>query len=157
MIIGTQNRDISGTHDFGGHDAVAIFALQSSEQDDVILPDVPQGPEQRIAVAGDAYVPGLSRQRRPANVPAGAAQSGFVGTFGDYHSHAEARDFHSPQQSIHGIRAGTWGRRRLQLTVESTARLTLKVPGIGKRESTITQQAGSGGEESGLRPVQNSP
>ena len=42
------------------------------------------------------------------NVPAGAPQSGFIGTFGYHHGHAQTRNFHSSQQATHRIRAGTW-------------------------------------------------
>ena len=73
MVIGTQNGDVGRAHDFGGDDAVTIFALQRGQQNNVILPDIAQRTEQRVAMASDAHVAGLARERRSANVARRAA------------------------------------------------------------------------------------
>ena len=68
---------VRGDH-FGRHDAVAIFAAQRSERDDVVALDVPQGPEKGVAVRRDSDVAGLPRERRACDVPGRAPQRRLV-------------------------------------------------------------------------------
>ena len=46
----------------GGHCAITVCAAQCGERDDVVLPDVSEGPEKCIAMPGDAKIPRLFRQ-----------------------------------------------------------------------------------------------
>ena len=63
---GTQHGDIVGPHDGGGDDAVTELTEQGGEGNHVVVADVSQWPEKRVAVSGNADVSLLSRKRRTA-------------------------------------------------------------------------------------------
>src|ERR1039458_1424741 len=51
---GSQHGDIVGPHDAGGDDAVTELAEQGGEGNHVVVADVSQWPEKRVAVPGNA-------------------------------------------------------------------------------------------------------
>src|ERR1035441_9268010 len=65
---GSQHGDIVGPHDAGGDDAVTELTEQRGEGNHVVVADVSQGPEKRVAVSGNADVTLLSRKRRTGDM-----------------------------------------------------------------------------------------
>jgi hypothetical protein len=53
------------------------------EHDVVTNLDIAQRPEERIAVAGNGYIPRLARKRRALDVPEADAKRAVVGTLKD--------------------------------------------------------------------------
>ena len=60
IFAGIQHFDGGWTHYLGGHHAIAVLAEQRGKRDNVVLPDVSQRPEERVAVPGNTYVSGPS-------------------------------------------------------------------------------------------------
>jgi len=87
-----QHRDSSRRHHSGRHDAVAVVAAQRGERDDVVLPDVSQGPEERVPMRGKSGVTRLARQCRAGNMADSTPQSVFARSFEDDRGQADALD-----------------------------------------------------------------
>ena len=84
----------------GGHCAITVCAAQCGERDDVVLPDVSEGPEKCIAMPGDAKIPRLSRQSRAGNMAHRAPQGSSASSFHDYRGKAETLGFNTTNQAV---------------------------------------------------------
>ena len=83
------------------------IAEQRGYGDDVVLPDVSQRPEKRVAVRGNTGVSRLSRQRRTGNMAGRAPKGSCARSFDDHHRNAQTRNIKKADHA--GIRCS---RRR---------------------------------------------
>jgi hypothetical protein len=97
---GIQHRDVAWLHHPRRHDAIAVVAGDSGERDEVVLPYVSQGPKKRIAVSGDAYVAGPSRQRRTGDMACRAPQGSGSGPLDHHRRKAQTLDLDPADQAI---------------------------------------------------------
>src|ERR1019366_2526028 len=157
-------------HDPGGHDAITELAEPRGERNDVVLADVSQWPEERVAVPGNAYVPRLSRQRRTGNMADRAPQGFGADSLHDDRRKAEARNFNAANQAAQGRRricGGSGGRgltypavRLLadgQQPLEFAPLSLLEYPGVHQNVRAIGQQQDAAGQQYALRPPRNPP
>src|ERR1039457_6724593 len=161
VYAGIQHPDIGWTYYLGGHDAITVLAEQRGERNDVVLPDVSQRPEKRVAVPGNANVPRLSRKRRAGNMASRAAQSESVHAFDDDYREAETRNLNAAKQAAgHGRRRGfrrSGGRNAtscaarflpvMQQLFEVAALPLLVEPAVRQNQPAITQHQDAGGAE----------
>src|SRR4051794_35426423 len=93
VVAGIKDGYVAGVNHLCGDDPVTVLGVDRCQRDDVVLPDIPQGPEERVAVGGNAHVARNSGHSRPGDVARGAPQGRRGGPL-DYHrGKAQPTDF----------------------------------------------------------------
>src|SRR5579871_4108795 len=86
---GFQYAHLAGLDDFRALHAIGVFSRARLKEDQVVLADVAQAAEDRIAVAGHSHVALLTRERRTGDVTEGQAQGILAVAFGHHGAEAE--------------------------------------------------------------------
>lgn len=100
ILARSQHTDIVWPHYLSGHHAITVFTAQCFQGDDVVLPDIMQRPEKRVAMSGNSNIPRLPRQSHSSNVANRAPQGGSIGSFHYNRRKAQARDFNAADQTV---------------------------------------------------------
>ena len=135
--------------DIGIHPVNVVSVTMSSGA------DIPQRPEERIAVSGERHVADLARQRSTRNMAHRAAQCPVVVSFHHHHGETQARISSRPTKPA---LAGERDRNRYRLLtlltqpLEVAAFPPLEKPGVGQNKRAITQKQRGAAKKRALQP-----
>src|SRR5882724_6889831 len=169
MSAWIQHGDIERTYYPGGYDAITVLADHRGDRDDVVLPDVSQWPEKRVAVPGHSDIARLSRQRRAGNMTDRAPERSCIGSFQDDRRKTQAWNFNAANEASgrdrrqgyrqsggRGLSGPAVGLQPVrQQLLELAALPILENPGVGENEPAIRKHRDGGAKEQTLSPPQN--